>query len=251
MAELNFNHIFEEICIGLPPCNHNQTKICIKNFIEKNLKGKDYWLNLIKDSVNNIPEKNDGSRKTLQETHRDLLIRWIVQLNEKNEDSYYDYRSVKLNSVVKNRQKNLANMDNCLFSKKAGIWIIEKLNGKKPEGTIHYEHNPPVKIISECIRKKQPEIIKKASRCFFKLGKTSNVDDSSIARVIIDQKYCVMIITDEQHSLINDKKRRNLRDSGTFEARIAAGSNGKLSLYRIKTEWIKKFQEDRNETLEA
>lgn len=231
MAEPKFKHIFEEICIGLPPCNHNQTKICIKNFIEKNLKGKDYWLNLIKDSVNNIPEKNDGSRKTLQETHRDLLIRWIVQLNEKNEDSYYDYRSVKLNSVIKNRQKNLANMDNCLFSKEAGDWIIEKLNGNDLTGTIHYEHNPPVKVMTGNI--------------------IPNKEIENIKKQIIDQKYCVMIITDEQHSLINDKKRRNLRDSGTFEARIAAGSNGKLSLYRIKTEWIKKFQEDRNETLEA
>ncbi len=210
----NFDQIFQEICIK-SGCQCKNSQLCINNFVEEKFCSNDYWIDLIFETSNIIKESNKlGQRKTLVESHRDLLVRWLVQLNKNGEDSYSYFRSLK---TSKNTIEYLKGMDNCLFSKESAIKICEVIDDLENTcgETLHYEHNPPVKVITQ---------------------KLDNdlISDNHIVETICNEKYCVMIINSVEHEKINSEQ--SFSQSGSFDERCEAA--GITKLYRINPEGL-------------
>ncbi len=86
--------------------------------------------------------------------------------------------------------------------------------------TLHYEHNPPVKVITQ------------------KLDKLKIISDNHIVKTICNEKYCVMIINSVEHEKINSEQ--SFSQSGSFDERCEAAFITKL--YRINPEWLKNFE---------
>ena len=216
MPKSKIEDIFQNICID-PNCSCGVSDPCIKNFVkEKCTKKNDYWINLINTTSKDIEVSQKGLRKTLTTSHRDLLVRWLVQLNKDGEDSYSYFRSLK---TSKKTIEYLKKMDNCLFSEQSAYLISNVINNPKSTcgGKLHYEHNPPVKVITQ------------------KLDKLEIISDNDIVETICDKKYCVMIINSAEHKVINTTSRFSQR--GSFDERCKVAKIEKL--YRINPKWLK------------
>ncbi len=203
--------IFQGICIN-SDCKCTNSDPCIKNFVEEKCTTNNSWIKLIEDTSQTIENTNfqqGDLRKLLKKSHRDLLVRWFVQLNIKGEDSYSYFRSLQSGPT----KDHLKKMDNCLFSEKAANLILTAIkDGSKPLGKqINFEHNPPVKVI------------------------TTMLDEKKYV-CIVEQKYCVMIIDKFEHRDINTKYSQ----TGNFDERLQAAFITKL--YRINPEWLKNFE---------
>ncbi len=109
-------------------------------------------------------------------------------------------------------------MDNCLFSEQSAKWICEVIDDLENTcgGTLHYEHNPPVKVITQ------------------KLDKLKIISDNDIVNTICNEKYCVMIFHSDEHKEINTNSGFNQR--GSFDERCKESEITKL--YRINPEWL-------------
>jgi hypothetical protein len=194
----------------------------IQNFIRENLN--DDWIKLIMANLNddliklitnnhqNTPKKNLVNRKTLFQTHRSLLIRWAVQLNKYSIDSYSNFRSLKQSETPKLQKEHLQFMSNCLFSES----VVEIISENNHVGGMHYEHNPPVKIINDKIEKISKE----------------SLNDESIKMAFIEEKYCVIIISSGEYEKMNKKHKTK----GSFEERLKEAEITKL--YKINSEVI-------------
>jgi hypothetical protein len=181
----------------------------IQNFIRENLNND--WIELITNNHQNTPKEN-SDRKTLFQTHRSLLIRWAVQLNKDSTDSYSYFRSLKQSKNRKLQKKHLQSMTNCLFSQS----VFDLISENKHVGGIHYEHNPPVNFINNKIKNIS----------------NKSLNDESIKRAFIVEKYCVIIISSGEYEKMNKK----YKTKGSFEERLEVAEITKL--YKIKSEVI-------------
>jgi hypothetical protein len=108
-------------------------------------------------------------------------------------------------------------MDNCLFSELAKKWICSKMENPEVEDAIHFEHNPPVKVITDALN---------VSKC-----KSSK----ELVHICTNEKYCVMIIHSDEHKEINTNSGFSQR--GSFDERCKVAKIEKL--YRINPKWLK------------
>ncbi len=208
---MNLIKIFLEICIK-SDCKCKNSQLCINDFVKEKFCSNDYWIDSIVKTSDQIKVyKKVRQRKALVKSHRDLLVRWLVQLNQKGEDSYSFFRSLQSD---KPNLEHLKYMDNCLFSMAALDLILEGINNNGSlVKMIHFEHNPPVKAITTFLDRK----------------KCINVE--GVKKIFSSKKYCVMIISKEERDLINQK---GYSQKGSFDQRFRAAKIKKL--YRINPE---------------
>lgn len=155
-----------------------------------------------KQDTDNLNE-NERGQKSLDITHRDLLVRWLAQIDDKGSDSYSSFKNIKTNKTKRkeNLIKKFENIPaNWLISEKAIEQIRKITEGSTP--FIEYEHNPPVKKICDIID-------------------TNNT--KTILDIMIENNYCVMIITKDEHKILHKPRPdTNFKENGNFHDRIKA-----------------------------
>lgn len=173
----------------------------IKNFLAQRihsvLSEKEY-LSLLK--VKGV------SRRKIIDQALDLDIRWYAQCDSDGIDTYgYDLARVVMNHRI---------------TKRAAIKLKGLLTDGKAiselERSVHYEHNPPVKVIREKLLD-------------FTRNKSISIKD---VKKLLDTKYEVIILSNDENLVLN-------RANGTFsldgKPKVACG-------YSVKGSWKERLE---------
>lgn len=199
------------------------------------------WCEKIKiamDELNKSTNNTKNTRKNLITTHRDILVRWLAQIDNQGSDSYSIFKSIKSKASNINKAPN-----NWLISKDAKNKIQNA--GKNPVSDIEFEHNPPVKEICKILDMKvhpisndEINLIKQKTEIKGEIKKFGNyidqmvypINSDEILQICLENKYCIMIITKDEHTKLHSKriingKETTYKDHGTFEERIEAMEN--------------------------